>query len=77
MGRFWGLERAKADKIARNGERAALSCLVKTISCADRINYEPRGRGFKFCRARQSRLRLGTSPSFILSSIPKASPNLA
>jgi hypothetical protein len=53
MGRFWGLEGTKAGRTAQYGGTDGAVALSKIRSCARRVNYEARGRGFKSCRARQ------------------------
>ena len=69
MGRFWGLKSTKPSRTALNGERAALQNITTTINCACRTNYEPRGRGFKSCRARQTIKGLQKCRLFFISVV--------
>ncbi|HSD59381.1 MAG TPA: hypothetical protein VLC55_00815 [Burkholderiales bacterium] len=53
VGRYWGLNRADADKTARIGGTGGAAILLQSITCARQITYDAGGRGFKSCRARQ------------------------
>src|SRR5205809_257619 len=49
-----GLDRAKRIKTAQEHRNGRRRDSVPSTSCASRITYEPGGRGFKSCRARQT-----------------------
>ena len=62
------LERAiRIDERALGPENSVVEYYIISAS------YEPGGRGFKSCRARQSLTKLGTSPSFLFCMKPMAS----
>ncbi len=47
--------------------------VLQSNSCAERITYEPGGRGFKSCRARQSLQRVAAmQPVFISGRVAES-----
>ena len=58
----------------RRGRLTCYNCSRAPVAQMDRVpGYEPGGRGFESCRARQSFAKLGTSPSFLFRMKPMAS----